>query len=45
MPMSVGFARRIGGRVLVLMMLVVIVEMFVFQRLMNMQVFVVLSDM
>jgi hypothetical protein len=29
-PMSMRFARRIGGRVLVLVVLVVVVEMFVF---------------
>ena len=44
MPMSMRFARRIDGRVLVLVVLVVVVEMFVFQRLMNMLVFVSLCD-
>jgi hypothetical protein len=42
--MGMRFSRRIVGRMPVLMMLVVVVEMFVFQRLMNMQVFVALSD-
>ena len=44
MPVSMRFARRIGGRVLVLVVLVVVVEMFVLQRLMNMQVFVSFGD-
>jgi len=44
MAVSVGFAGRIKQRVLVLVMLVMIVEMFVFLRLMNMWVFVSLGD-
>ena len=44
MPMSVRFARRIAGRVLVLVVLVVVVEVFVFHRLMNMLMFVSLGD-
>ena len=44
MPVSMRFAKRIGGRVLVLVVLVMVVEMFVLQRLMNMHVFMVLSD-
>ena len=43
-PMSMRFAWRIGPRVLVLMVLVMVVEMLVLQRLMNMQVFVSLKD-
>jgi hypothetical protein len=44
MPMGMRFARRIAPRVLVLVVLVVVMEMLVFQRLMNMQVFVPLGD-
>jgi hypothetical protein len=43
-PMGMRFARRIAWRVLVLVVLVVVVEMFVFQRLMNVLVFVSLGD-
>jgi hypothetical protein len=42
--MGVRFARRIAWRVLVLVVLVVVVEMFVFQRLMDVLVFVSLGD-
>ena len=44
MAMSVGFARRITRRMLVLVVLVVVVEMLVFLGLMNMLVFVSLAD-
>jgi hypothetical protein len=44
MPMGMRFARRIPWRVLVLVVLVMVMEMFVFQRLVNMQVFVPLGD-
>ena len=44
MPVSMRFARRIGCRVFVLVVLIVVVEMFVFQRFMNVQVFVSLGD-
>jgi hypothetical protein len=43
-PMGMRFARRIPGRVLVLVVLVMIVEIFVFWRLMNMLVFVSLGN-
>jgi hypothetical protein len=43
-PMGMRFARRIAWRVLVLVVLVVVVEMFVFQRLMDVLVFVSLGD-
>jgi hypothetical protein len=42
--MGVRFARRIAWRVLVLVVLVVVVAMFVFQRLMDVLVFVSLGD-
>jgi hypothetical protein len=42
--MGMRFARRIAWRVLVLVVLVVVMEMFVFQRLMNVLVFVSLGD-
>ena len=42
--MGMRFARRIAWRVLVLVVLVVVVEMFVFQRLMDVLVFVSLGD-
>jgi hypothetical protein len=45
MPVSMRFTRGIGGRVLVLVVFVMVVEMFVLQRLMNMHVFMVLCDM
>ena len=44
-PVGMRFARRIAWRVLVPVVLVVVVEMFVFQRLMDVLVFVSLSDM
>jgi hypothetical protein len=44
MPVSMRFTRRIGGRVLVLVVLVMVMEMFVLQRLMNMHVFVSFGD-
>jgi hypothetical protein len=44
MPMGMGFARRIVRRMRVLVVFVMIVEMLVFQRLMNMLVFVSLGD-
>jgi hypothetical protein len=43
-PMGMWFARRIRRRVLVLVVFIVVVEMFVFQRFMDMQVFVSLGD-
>jgi hypothetical protein len=43
-PMGMRFARRIAWRVFVLVVLVVVVEMFVFQRLMDVLVFVSLGD-
>ena len=43
-PMGMRFARRIAWRVLVLVVLVVVVEMFAFQRLMDVLVFVSLGD-
>ena len=43
-PMGMRFALRIAWRVLVLAVLVVVMEMFVFQRLMDVQVFVSLGD-
>jgi hypothetical protein len=42
--MGMRFARRIVGRMLVLVVLVVVMEMFVFQRLMDVLVFVSLGD-
>ena len=42
--MGMRFARRIARRVLVLVVLIVVVEMFVFQRLMDVLVFVSLGD-
>jgi hypothetical protein len=42
--MGMRFARRIAWRVLVLVVLVVVVEMCVFQRLMDVLVFVSLGD-
>jgi hypothetical protein len=42
--MGMRFARRIAWRVLVLVVLVVVVDMFVFQRLMEVLVFVSLGD-
>jgi hypothetical protein len=44
MPVSMRFARRIRWRVFVLVMLVVVMQMFVFERLMNVQVFVSFGD-
>ena len=43
-PMGMRFGLRIAWRVLVLVVLVVVVEMFVFQRLMDVLVFVSLRD-
>ena len=43
-PMGMRFARRIAWRVLVLVVLVVVMEMFVFQWLMDVLVFVSLGD-
>ena len=43
-PMGMRFTRRIARRVLVLVVLVMVMEMFVLQRLMNMQVFVSFGD-
>jgi hypothetical protein len=43
-PVSMRFAGRIRRRVFVLVVLVMVVEMFVFQRLMKMQVFVSFGD-
>jgi hypothetical protein len=42
--MGMRFARRVAWRVLVLVVLIVVVEMFVFQRLMDVLVFVSLGD-
>ena len=42
--MGMRFARRIVGRMGVLMMLVVVMEMFVFHRLVDVLVFVSLGD-
>ena len=44
MAMGMKFARRIVGRMRVLMMFVVVMEMFVFYRLVDVLVFVSLGD-